>query len=173
MAFLERISNISTFIFDMDGVLTDGSLITSLAETDYLRTFNAKDGYALQLAIKKGYEVIIISGGKSVAAKRRFTDLGIKHVYMSVPDKQKKFEEIQKTSTNQLKLSEILYMGDDLPDLNIMQTIGKEGIAACPSDAATEIKTIASYISPFIGGKGCVRDIIEKVLRAKDEWSDM
>ena len=160
----ENLTDITTFIFDIDGVLTDGSVILE-PTGEQTRTMNIKDGFALQLAVKRGFKVAIISGGKNEIVRKRFTGLGIHDVYMGAADKWDSFDELK--LTYDLKSEEIAYMGDDVPDYEIMSKIG---LPTCPNDAATEIKTISQYISPINGGKGCVRDIIEKVMRAQDKW---
>ena len=160
----ENLTDITTFIFDIDGVLTDGSVILE-PTGEQTRTMNIKDGYALQLAVKRGFKVAIISGGKNEVVRKRFTGLGIHDVYMGADDKWDSFDELKLTYN--LTDSEIAYMGDDVPDYEIMTNIG---LPTCPNDAVTEIKQISQYISPVSGGKGCVRDIIEKVMRAQDKW---
>lgn len=161
---LQYFSAIKAFAFDVDGVLTNGDLIV-LQNAIMARTMNVKDGYALQLAIKKGYKIAIISGGNSVEVKERLSLLGITDIYMSVTNKVAALENfIQKY---QLHKSEILFMGDDMPDLEVMQTVG---LPCCPSDAVDEIKTISKYISPLNGGKGCARDVIEKTLKLANDW---
>ena len=160
----ENLTEITTFILDIDGVLTDGTVILE-PTGDQTRTMNIKDGYALQLAVKRGYKVAIISGGKNEIVRKRFTGLGIHDVYMGASDKWDVFDELKLTYN--LSNDEIAYMGDDIPDYEIMSKIG---LPACPNDAETEIKSISQYISPINGGKGCVRDLIEKVLRAQDKW---
>ncbi len=160
----ENLTDITTFIFDIDGVLTDGSVILE-PTGEQTRTMNIKDGFALQLAVKRGFKVAIISGGKNEIVRKRFTGLGIHDVYMGASDKWDSFDELKLTYN--LKDDEIAYMGDDIPDYEIMSKIA---LPACPNDAATEIKQISQYISPIAGGKGCVRDLIEKVMRAQDKW---
>lgn len=160
------LSGITTFIFDVDGVMTDG-IVTLSTDGDMLRTMNVKDGYALQLAIKKGYKIIIISGGNSQVVRKRFQGLGIEEIYLAVGNKLEVFEDI--LNRDKLDLSEILYMGDDIPDYKIM---AKVGVAACPADAVEEIKHISHYISPLPGGKGCVRDVLEQVMKVQDKWFD-
>lgn len=160
----ENLTDITTFIFDIDGVLTDGSVILE-PTGEQTRTMNIKDGFALQLAVKRGFKVAIISGGKNEIVRKRFTGLGIHDVYMGASDKWDSFDELKLTYN--LKDGEIAYMGDDIPDYEIMSKIA---LPACPNDAATEIKQISQYISPKAGGKGCVRDLIEKVMRAQDKW---
>lgn len=160
------LSNIKTFIFDVDGVMTDGIVVLA-SNGDMLRTMNVKDGYALQLAVKKGYRIIIITGGNSEAVRKRFQGLGIEEVYMAIGNKLEVFHQIVKE--DQLELNSILYMGDDIPDYQIMTEVG---VAACPADAAEEIKRISHYISPKPGGRGCVRDILEQVMKVQELWFD-
>jgi 3-deoxy-D-manno-octulosonate 8-phosphate phosphatase (KDO 8-P phosphatase) len=164
--FLQQLREITTLIFDVDGVLTNGDILASNTG-EFLRTFNIKDGYALQLAVKKGYHVCIISGGSGEAMQKRFEALGIKNIYLGVSDKVAVFEQI--LTQYQLTPAEVLYMGDDMPDYNIMKLVG---LPTCPADAVEEIKALSTYISPYIGGKTAVRDIIEKVLRNQGKWFD-
>jgi 3-deoxy-D-manno-octulosonate 8-phosphate phosphatase (KDO 8-P phosphatase) len=164
--FLQKLKDIRAFVFDVDGVLTNGDILAS-ESGEFLRTFNIKDGYALQLAVKKGYPVCIISGGSGAAMQRRFEGLGIKHINLGVADKVQVFNEF--LTTNNLDASEILYMGDDIPDFNVMKLVG---LPTCPADACEEIKAISTYISPFTGGRTAVRDVIEKVLKAQLRWFD-
>jgi 3-deoxy-D-manno-octulosonate 8-phosphate phosphatase (KDO 8-P phosphatase) len=165
MHILSRFKLIKTFVLDIDGVLTDGSLVID-HENNWLRRMNIQDGYALQLAVKSGFGVIVISGSNSPEVKERLNRLGITDVFMKINDKETFIKEL--ILRKNLALSEILYMGDDIPDYSCMKIVG---IAACPADAAFEIKEIASYISPFRGGYGCVRDVIEKVLKLNSKWS--
>ncbi len=164
MNVLSRLRHIKTFVFDMDGVLTDGSLHIEV-ENKWLRKMNIKDGYALQLAVRSGYRIVIISGSESPPVTERLFKLGITDVFMKVIDK----ENVLRTflSENKLSLDETLYMGDDIPDYGCMKTVG---FACCPKDAAVEIKKISSYISSLRGGYGCVRDIIEKVMKLNKKW---
>jgi 3-deoxy-D-manno-octulosonate 8-phosphate phosphatase (KDO 8-P phosphatase) len=166
MKLLEQFKSISTFVFDVDGVLTDGSL-TVLPGGLMARKMNVKDGYALQLAVKRGYNVVIISGGKSEEVAERLYKLGVKEVYMQVIDKVSVLNNY--LLTNNIQWNEALYMGDDIPDLNVMK---KVGLSCCPADAVPEIKEISTYISPINGGFGCARDIIEKVLKLRGHWND-
>ncbi len=161
---LSNFNHIKAFVFDVDGVLTNGDLII-LPNGVMARTMNVKDGYALQLAVKKGYKVAIISGGNSKEVIERLNILGITDVFMNVSDKAQTLKQFQ-TSHN-LETNEILFMGDDLPDLEVMQMVG---LPCCPFDAVDEIKAICTYISPVIGGKGCARDVIEKVLKLHQQW---
>ena len=162
--YKELLSNITTFIFDYDGVLSDGSIIT-LDDGEAYRTTNVKDGYALQLARKKGYRIAVISGAKANCMLHRLEALNIKDVFLGVENKMEVFRDYMKN--NGLTPDEILFMGDDIPDYQIMQA---SGVSTCPADAAEEIKKIARYISHFNGGKGCVRDIIEQVLKVQGKW---
>jgi 3-deoxy-D-manno-octulosonate 8-phosphate phosphatase (KDO 8-P phosphatase) len=155
---------IKTFVFDMDGVLTDGSLLI-LDDTEWYRTMDIKDGYAMHVAANNGYRMIVISGSSSEPAKKRLQHLGVNDIFMGVPDKKALLQKYM--AEHQLTPSEVLYMGDDIPDYSCM---GIVGISCCPADAATDIKGIVKYISPFKGGHGCVRDVIEKVLKLHGKW---
>lgn len=166
MALLDLFKSVTTLAFDIDGVLTDGSL-TILPGGVMARKMNVKDGYALQLAVKKGYNIVIISGGNSEEVTDRLNKLGITDVFMRVTDKESVLANyLQK---RHLSWGEVMYMGDDIPDLDVMK---KVGMACCPLDAAEEIKEISSYISPINGGYACARDVIEKVLKLRGHWSD-
>lgn len=166
MSFLTKLNDIKAFVLDIDGVLTDSTiLITESGEQ--LRRFNVKDGYALQLAVKKGYFFCIISGGKSQTVVARFKGLGITDVYLGVDKKIDVFNDF--LERHQLKAEQVVYMGDDIPDIPVMKVVG---IAACPADAVEEVKAISAYISPKIGGAACVRDVIEKVLKVQGQWFD-
>jgi 3-deoxy-D-manno-octulosonate 8-phosphate phosphatase (KDO 8-P phosphatase) len=162
--YKEGLTRITTFIFDYDGVLTNGVvLITNTG--DQLRTGHVKDGYALQLAVKSGYRVAVISGGYSESMRHRCNALNLTDVFLGVENKMQVFDEY--IAKHNLKPDEILYMGDDLPDYQVMK---KVGMPVCPSDAAEEIKSISSYISHFSGGGGCVRDVIEQVMKVQGKW---
>jgi 3-deoxy-D-manno-octulosonate 8-phosphate phosphatase (KDO 8-P phosphatase) len=164
--FFEKLASIKAFIFDVDGVLTDGIVhVTEAGEQ--LRQFNIKDGYALQLAVKRGFKIAVITGGRSAGVELRLRGLGITDVYMGVESKTEVYRRF--ITENELLHEDIVYMGDDIPDLPVMKFAG---LAVCPADAVEEIKTLSAYISPKTGGKGCVRDIIEKVLKIQDKWSD-
>ncbi|MCO6500089.1 MAG: HAD hydrolase family protein [Vicingus serpentipes] len=164
--FKELLPNINSFIFDVDGVLTDGS-VTIMPDGEQVRQMNIKDGYALQYAIKKGYNIAIISGGSSESVRTRLNGLGIKDIYLKVADKVAVFEDY--ILEKDIQPENILYMGDDIPDYDVMQ---KCGVATCPKNAAIEIKNISDYISDKNGGEGCVRDIIEQVLRCNGDWME-
>jgi|TARA_B110000240_G_C13437750_1_gene426655 3-deoxy-D-manno-octulosonate 8-phosphate phosphatase (KDO 8-P phosphatase) len=162
--YLDILPNIKTFVFDVDGVLTDGSVLLQ-ENGGQTRAMNAKDGFAVQLAIKKGYEIIIITGGSSNAVKDRLAHLGVKHIYLRASDKRYVLDEHFLTYETDSKST--LYMGDDIPDYEVMQDVA---LACCPKDAAPEIKNISSFISTKNGGDGCVRDIIEQTLKIQDNW---
>ncbi|MFN5134535.1 MAG: KdsC family phosphatase [Chitinophagaceae bacterium] len=164
MNLLEQFQKIKAFVFDMDGVLTDGSLIIQSGQ-EFIRTMNIKDGYALQHAVKKGYHVVIISGSVSKPCAERFEYLGIRNVYMKVKDKEEVLAQF--ILANNLKWDEVLFMGDDIPDLEVMKQVG---LPCCPNDAVQEIKAVSKFISTQSGGKGCVREVIEKVLKLNDDW---
>ena len=166
MNVLALFKDIKLFVLDVDGVLTDGSLIL-LENGEMARKMNIKDGYALQLAVKKGYDILIISGGSSEGVKIRLNKLGIKEIYLAVTNKSELLQEYVKTKN--LSRSNVLYMGDDIPDVLPMQLAG---LACCPADAVPEVRSIAHYISPITGGCGCVRDVIEKVLKLNGDWND-
>ena len=164
MNILSLFKPISTFVFDVDGVLTDGT-VQLLPNGEQSRKMSIRDGYALQLAVKKGYRVVIISGGKSESVVSRLQGLGIKDIYTGVLDKQEKLQDY--VFENDLRWEEIIFMGDDIPDYRAMQLVG---LPVCPSDAAPEIRSICRYVSPITGGNGCVREIIEKVLKLNNHW---
>src|SRR5688572_1954769 len=164
MTLLDKFKQVTTFVFDLDGVLTDGALFV-FPDGQFIRRMHIKDGFALQLAVKKGYKVVIISGSQSEPVTTRLDKLGVKEVYMGVTDKKKKLQELMQQQG--LQWSEILFMGDDIPDYEVMQAVG---LSCCPADAAMEIRETSVYISPVAGGQGCVRDVIEKVLKLNDHW---
>ena len=164
MNILQSFKPITTFVFDMDGVITDGSLLIS-NETDWLRTMDIKDGYAMHVAAENGYRMVVISGSKSESSRKRLFHLGVKDVFMAVPDKKTLL--LKYMADNDLAPSRVLYMGDDIPDYGCMDIVG---VSCCPADAVNELKQIVHYISPFNGGHGCVRDVIEKVLKLNDHW---
>lgn len=164
MNFLEKFHHIDTFILDVDGVLTNGELLIQ-PDGQLLRKMNVKDGYAIKHALNQGYKVAIISGGKPLGVEQRLRNLGVEDMFFNVHDKRSRY--LQYVADNHLDHAGIIYMGDDIPDYELMRLVG---IPTCPNDAATEIIEIAQYISPFGGGQGCVRDVIEKVLRLHGRW---
>ena len=158
------LTKVNTFIFDYDGVMTDGKLMLQ-HDGQPLRTANVKDGYALQLAVRLGFRVVIISGGISKSVENRFESLKVKDVFLGVSNKFEVFEKFVKD--NDINEENIVYMGDDIPDFKVMKRVG---VPVCPSDAVEEIKDISIYISDKTGGHGCVRDIIEQVLKVQGKW---
>jgi 3-deoxy-D-manno-octulosonate 8-phosphate phosphatase (KDO 8-P phosphatase) len=164
MNVLDLFNPVKVFVFDIDGVLTDGTLHVQ-ESGELLRRMNIKDGYALQLAVKKGYKVWVISGGSSSAVKKRLEGLGVTEVHISVKDKVTLLTELATAAGVQAE--QMLYMGDDMPDIAAMQYCG---LRTCPADAVGELRQIAHYISPLNGGSGCVRDVIEKVMKINGHW---
>lgn len=164
MTILDRFQAIKTIVLDMDGVLTNGQLLVT-EEGEYLRSMSIKDGYALQLAVQRGYRIIVISGASSEAGQRRLQRLGISQIYLGIKDKATLLREL--TVNLGFALDNTLYMGDDMPDLGAM---GLCGLSSCPADACVDVLVAADYISPLRGGQGCVRDVIEKVLKPNGHW---
>ena len=162
--FKEQLHKVKAFAFDVDGVFTDGTVLIH-PSGELLRSSNTRDGYAVHKAIQHGFPVAIISGGKSESVRDRFTILGVTDIYLGSTNKVESLEDFR--FKYGFELDEILYMGDDLPDFEAMQRVG---LPTCPADAATEIIGISSYISNLGGGKGCVRDVIEQVLKLKGLW---
>lgn len=161
---LKDFSTVKAFAFDIDGVLTNGSLLI-YDDGQMVRQMNIKDGYALQLAIQKGFKIVVISGGNSEAVKSRLEKLGIADIFLRVKNKKTVLQEW--ALANDILLEHILYMGDDVPDVEPLQIVG---VSTCPNDAATEVKALSKYVSSYKGGEGCVRDVIEKVLRLNNAW---
>ncbi len=162
--YKELLRPITTFIFDYDGVLTGGTVLIN-TDGELLRTANVKDGYALKFARELGYNIAIISGGKSESVRLRFKPLGITDVFLHASDKLTIFNKY--LSDNQITPEQVLFMGDDIPDFPLME---QAGIGCCPADAAEEIKKVARYISHLKGGDGCARDVIEQVLKIQGKW---
>ncbi len=163
--FKEIIADVEAFIFDVDGVMTDGKIIP-IEGGDFIRNYYAKDGYALAYAVKHGCNVCVISGGFGKNLESRMVRLGIEHNYLGCMDKIAALEDFaQKTGVN---LQNAIYMGDDIPDLECMR---KVGIPVAPADACSEVLECAMYISEYNGGAGAVRDIIEQVLRVQGKWA--
>jgi 3-deoxy-D-manno-octulosonate 8-phosphate phosphatase (KDO 8-P phosphatase) len=158
------LKQIKGFVFDVDGVFTDGQVYL-LSGRNFMRSINIRDGFAVQHAVKMGFPIAIITGGNSQAVKKRFEYLGVKDIYLRSSNKIKDYEHFRRKYN--FEKQDLLYMGDDLPDYEIML---HTGLSACPSDAAHEIQEVAKYISDKKGGDGCVRDIIEQVLRVHDKW---
>ncbi|MCB0397394.1 MAG: HAD hydrolase family protein [Flavobacteriales bacterium] len=163
-SYKELMARVKAFTFDVDGVFTDNSVILMPGQQP-MRLMNVKDGYAVQHTVKVGYKIAIITGGKSEAVRERFAGLGIQDIYLGASQKLEIFEEFMELYD--LKPEEILHMGDDLPDYEIMSRVL---LPVCPADAAEEIKNISLYVSPFKGGHGCVRDVLEQVLKVQGKW---
>jgi 3-deoxy-D-manno-octulosonate 8-phosphate phosphatase (KDO 8-P phosphatase) len=159
MNFKERLQKVKCFVFDIDGVLTDGQLHI-LQDGTMLRIMNIKDGYALRQAFLKNYPIFVISGSNAEGVKQRLKNLGIDEVYLNCKDKLDQLSLL--LVKHHLTYEDVLYMGDDIPDLEVMK---KCGVATCPNDAVHQIKNISIYISDYCGGKGAVRDVIEQTLR--------
>ena len=162
--FKETLSDIKAFVFDVDGVFTDGTLFL-LPEGVQARQMNIRDGFAIKHATEQNYPIALITGGEDESVRWRFSNLGVKDIYLPSTNKVKDFEDF--VAKRGLKKEEILYMGDDLPDYKVMQMVG---VPTCPANADSEIKKIAKSVSDKKGGEGCVRDVIEQVLRAQGNW---
>jgi 3-deoxy-D-manno-octulosonate 8-phosphate phosphatase (KDO 8-P phosphatase) len=164
--FKEDLANVKAFVFDIDGVLSTQTIPLNLFGVPN-RSVNLRDGYALQLAVRKGYRVGIISGSNSKEYIKRLKSLGVTDIYLNSRSKLSHFNDF--LGKYKLDKSSVLYMGDDIPDYEVMKTAG---LPVCPSDADSEIKKVAAYISDRKGGEGCVRDVIEQVLRLHNKWMD-
>ncbi|WP_298152677.1 HAD family hydrolase [Flavobacterium sp.] len=163
-SYKEIMNHITTFIFDVDGVLTDSSVhVTQNGEM--LRTMNIRDGFAMKAAVESGYHVCVISGGSSEGVRIRLRNLGIADIHLACPDKVAAFKEY--IELYQIKPEEVVYMGDDIPDYHVMQLVG---LPACPYDSSPEIREISKYISHKNGGEGAVRDVIEQVMKLQGKW---
>ena len=162
--FKEDIARVRVIVLDVDGVMTDGGIIVT-PEGEFIRKFHAKDGYALSYAMKRGYHVAIITGGRGRSLTVRFEMLGVEHVYTNCFHKIDALHELMQKLDVQAE--EILYMGDDIPDIEPMLHVG---MPVCPADAATEVVEASRYVSQFKGGEGCVRDVVEQVMRARGDW---
>ncbi|HLS30419.1 MAG TPA: HAD-IIIA family hydrolase [Flavobacteriaceae bacterium] len=155
---------ISTFIFDVDGVLTNGQLLVS-TDGELLREMSVRDGFAIKKAIQAGYNVCIISGGKNEGVRKRLEGLGVTDIYLGIDDKIESLNEYFKK--NQINAENVVYMGDDIPDIPPMKMVG---LTTCPQDAIPEVKLVSTYISHRKGGEGCVRDLIEQVMKIQGKW---
>jgi 3-deoxy-D-manno-octulosonate 8-phosphate phosphatase (KDO 8-P phosphatase) len=164
--YKEIMNDINTFVFDVDGVLTDSSVFVT-NEGEMLRTMNIRDGYAMKAAVESGYNVCIISGGSNEGVRIRLRKLGINDIYLGTPDKVATFKEY--TDIHNIKPENVLYMGDDIPDFHVMQLVG---LPTSPQDASPEIKNICRYISHVKGGKGAARDVIEQVMKVQGKWME-
>ena len=162
--YKELMNDITTFIFDVDGVLTDSAVFVT-TEGEILRTMNIRDGYAIKAAVESGYNVCIISGGSNEGVRVRLRNLGVTDIHLGTPDKVETFKEyVELYSINP---EQVLYMGDDIPDYHVMKLVG---LPTCPQDATPEIKGISTYISHVNGGKGAARDVIEQVMKVQGKW---
>ena len=160
------LKHIDTFVFDVDGVFTDGTVLIT-TDGELLRKMNIQDGYAVKTALKKGYRICIITGGTNEGVRKRLKGLGVTDIYLGADhkiDTMKEYLELY-----EIDPATVLYMGDDLPDLPCLQMVG---MPTCPQNAVPEIKEICKYISPRAGAEGCVRDVIEQVLKVKGDWRD-
>ena len=166
ISYKQLLPNINTLIFDVDGVLTNG-IITIMPDGELVRHMNIKDGYALKTAVDKGFNVCIISGGRNEGVRMRLANLGIKDIYLGAHNKIQQYNEL--VEKYNLKPENVLYMGDDVPDYPVMKLVG---LPSCPNDAVQEIQSIAKYISDKKGGEGCVRDVIEQILRVQGKWDN-
>lgn len=158
------LKKIKAIAFDVDGVLS-ADVIPLHTSGEPMRTVNIKDGYAIQLAVKKGLYIAIITGGRTEAVRKRFAGLGVQDLYLGSAVKIHDYRDFR--DKHGLKDEEILYMGDDIPDMEVMQACG---LPCCPKDAAPEVKSIARYISHAAGGYGCGRDVVEQVMKAQGKW---
>ena len=163
--FKEDIARVEAFVFDVDGVMTDGGIIPT-PDGDFIRRYYAKDGYAMACAIREGYKVCIISGGRGAMLENRLKMLGVTRMYLDCMDKVAAIEEF--LADYNLDRENVIYMGDDIPDLECMRVVG---IPVCPADAAMEVVEASRYVSEYDGGRGAVRDIVEQVLRVQGRWA--
>jgi len=161
--YKQKLNAITVFIFDVDGVLTTGDVY--LIQDQMVRVFNSRDGYAIQYASKMGFKIFVITGGSNIAVHDRLIELGVTEVHLRASNKVEVYKDIQ--SRFGFSHEQVLYMGDDIPDYRVMQLVG---VATCPQDAAVEIKALADYQSPYLGGKHCVRDVIEQTMRVQGRW---
>ncbi|ACU08974.1 3-deoxy-D-manno-octulosonate 8-phosphate phosphatase [Flavobacteriaceae bacterium 3519-10] len=166
MSYKSKLKNIKAFVFDVDGVFTDGSVYL-MPDKSMCRVMNVLDGYAVVKAIKNGYDICVITGGDDPSVRNRIHYLGITNYYAKISQKLEKYEEFRLKYN--LQNDEILTMGDDLPDMSIMRA---SGISTCPENAVPEVKAVADYISPISGGKGAVRDVIEQVMKIQGKWHE-
>ncbi len=164
--YRSKLPKITTFIFDFDGVLSDGK-VWALPSGEQLRATHVHDGYAMHYALRKGYRVAIISGGFSESMTSRYTYFEGMEIFLKVHDKVKKFEEY--VAAHGISPEEVLYMGDDIPDTELLKIVG---VKTCPADACEEVKSIVDYISHQNGGNGAVRDVIEQVMKVQNRWME-
>lgn len=162
--FKEKLARVEAFVFDVDGVFTDGG-IGLLSDGDFLRTYHARDGYAVTYAVSEGYKIFVITGGRGALLHSRFEKLKVTAIHSNIADKCSVLKSIAEEYG--LNLADTVYMGDDIPDLGVMRMVG---LPVCPADACHEVVEASVYVSQYPGGHGCVRDIIEQTLRAQDRW---
>lgn len=163
--FKETIADVEAFVFDVDGVMTDGGIIP-LPDGDFIRKYYAKDGYAIAYAVRRGYRICIISGGFGHTLELRLKKLGIEYAYLGCMDKRQAIHDFARRAG--VDLAKTIYMGDDIPDLECMREVG---IPVAPADACSEVLEASVFVSEYCGGKGAVRDIIEQVLRVRGDWA--
>jgi 3-deoxy-D-manno-octulosonate 8-phosphate phosphatase (KDO 8-P phosphatase) len=163
--FKEDIARVEAIVLDVDGVMTDGGIIPT-PDGDFIRRYNAKDGYAIASALREGFKVCVISGGRGRMLENRLTMLGVTRMYLNCMDKTQAINEF--IADYNLNPEDMIYMGDDIPDLECMRLVG---IPVCPADACSEVVEASRYVSEFKGGRGAVRDIIEQVLRSQEKWA--
>ena len=166
ISYKQLLPNITTIILDVDGVLTNG-YVTIMPNGELVRTMNIKDGYALKTAVDKGYRICVISGGTNEGVRTRLVNLGIEDIYLGAHQKIEQWNLLKEKYN--LDPSEVLYMGDDIPDLPVLMEVG---LPCCPNDAAPEIQQISKYISYKKGGEGCVRDVLEQIMRVQGKWTE-
>jgi len=164
ISYKERLPKIKTLMFDIDGVLTDGQIY--MLKGEVVRSLHSKDGFILQLSAKKGFKIFIITGGRSEELKDRLLGTGATEVHLRASDKLKVYEDI--VARHQLNEDEIMYMGDDIPDIPVLRRVG---FSCCPQDAASDVKANVHYQSQLLGGQGCVREIVEQILRVQSKWN--
>jgi 3-deoxy-D-manno-octulosonate 8-phosphate phosphatase (KDO 8-P phosphatase) len=163
-AALQKLKSLKTFIFDIDGVLTTGNVLVT-EEGHMLRSVNIKDGFALQHAVKQGYNIAIISGGNSQGMLHRFQGLGIKEIYLGQKNKMAAFEKV--CSDFGVSRHDVAYVGDDMPDYPILKMAG---LPVCPADAAEDVKAICELILSVSGGQGCARLLLETAMKLQNTW---
>ena len=163
--FKEDIARVEAIVFDVDGVMTDGGIIPT-PDGDFIRRYNAKDGYAIASAIREGMKICVISGGRGNMLRHRLEMLGVTRMYLNCMDKRAALGEF--LADHGIAAENVIYMGDDIPDLECMRMVG---IPVCPADAAMEVVEASRYVSEFNGGHGAVRDIVEQVMRAQQKWA--
>ena len=162
---LKKFAAINVVVLDVDGVLTDGKLLVT-ENGDQLRSFFVKDGYAMQLAVRMGLHIWVISGGRSEGVRKRLEGLGITEIHLGIKNKMEVLQNL--LDQYNYSFADLMYVGDDMPDYEVMSAAG---LAVCPNDAVEEIKAISHYMSPKNGGEGVVRDVLEKILKLQGRWS--